>query len=455
MSAAAKRNPAAMRSAAKKDVVFGLGKTGLSVARYLARNDVDAIYIDSRDEPPGIDELHEICPDAELHTGNVPTELLEGASRVIASPGVADSDPFIMAARKAGVDVVSDIELFVDEAEAPIIAVTGSNGKSTVTTLLALMCDASGKKGLAGANLGEPALDLLVEDTPDFYMLELSSFQLQRTRHLPAAVSVLLNISPDHLDWHEDEAEYRAAKYRIFEQADAIVFNRDEDDINAQLPDNVPALSFGLGAPDDGEYGLVSDAGDVFLARGEHLLLAASDLALVGTHNQANSLAALAAGQLMGLDMTAMLQMLHEFPGLSHRMQKVGESRGIRYINDSKATNVGAAIAAVDSVQGVVVLIAGGQGKGADFDRLAKSTCGHIRVAVLIGEDAPKLEAAFADLAPTERAADMHTAVRKASELAETGDTVLLAPACASFDQYPNYMVRGEDFAGAVEALAL
>ncbi len=455
MSAAAKRKPAAMRSAAKKDVVFGLGKTGLSVARYLARNDVDAIYIDSRDEPPGIEELHEICPDAELHTGNVSKELLKGAARVIASPGIADSDPLIMAARKVGVDVVSDIELFVDEAEAPIIAVTGSNGKSTVTTLLTLMCDASGKKSLAGANLGEPALDLLVEDTPDFYVLELSSFQLQRTRHLPAAVSVLLNISPDHLDWHEDEAEYRAAKYQIFQQAEAIVFNRGEDDVKAQLPDNVPALSFGLDAPGHDEYGLVSDAGDVFLARGENMLLAASDLALVGTHNQTNSLAALAAGQLMGLEMSAMLQMLHEFPGLPHRMQKVGESRGIRYINDSKATNVGAATAAVDSVQGVVVLIVGGQGKGADFDRLAKSTCGHIRVAILIGEDAPKLEAAFADLAPTERAADMYTAVRKASEMAETGDTVLLAPACASFDQYPNYMARGDDFAGAVEALAL
>ncbi|MBT8098989.1 MAG: UDP-N-acetylmuramoyl-L-alanine--D-glutamate ligase, partial [Gammaproteobacteria bacterium] len=177
MSAAAKRKPAAKRSAAKRDIVFGLGKTGLSVARFLARNDRDAIFIDSRDEPPGIDDLHTICPDAELHTGDIPDKLVKSASRIIASPGIADSDPFIVAARKAGVEVVSDIELFTAEAQAPIVAITGSNGKSTVTTLLALMCDASGKTGLAGANLGEPALDLLLEETPDFYVLELSSFQ--------------------------------------------------------------------------------------------------------------------------------------------------------------------------------------------------------------------------------------------------------------------------------------
>jgi len=427
----------------------------LSVARYLARNDVEAIYLDSRDEPPGIDDLQEICPTAEVHTGDISDKLIKSASRIIASPGIADSDPFIVAARKAGVDVVSDVELFTAEAQAPIVAITGSNGKSTVTTLLALMCDASGKTGLAGANLGEPALDLLLEETPDLYVLELSSFQLQRTSSLPTAVSVLLNVSPDHLDWHKDEDEYRAAKYRIFDQAEAVVFNRDDEDIARHLPDGVPALSFGLDEPEQDEYGLRVDTDEVFLARGEQLLLAASDLALVGTHNQANCLAALAAGQLIGLEMSAMLQVLNEFPGLPHRMQAVGESRGIRYINDSKATNVGAAIASVDSVQGAVVLIAGGQGKGGDFDRLATSTCGHVRAVILIGEDAPKLAEAFEGLAPTQHASDMHAAVRQAAALAETGDTVLLAPACASFDQYPNYLARGEDFAAAVEALAL
>ncbi len=455
MSAAAKKKPAAKRSAKKKDLVLGLGKTGLSVARYLSRNDIDAIYVDSRDEPPGLDELNTLCPDADVHVGDMPAKLVKKASRIIASPGIADADPFLEEARQAGVDIVSDIELFVAEAGAPIVAVTGSNGKSTVTTLLALMCEASGRTGLAGANLGEPALDLLLEDEPDFYVLELSSFQLQRTKNLPAAVAVLLNISPDHLDWHGDEDEYRAAKYRIFAQAEAAVFNRADDEVRAHIPDGIPALSFGLAAPAADEYGLIADADDLFLARGEQLLLAVSELALVGTHNQANSLAALAAGQLMGLDMSAMLQVLHEFPGLPHRMQPVGESRGVRFINDSKATNVGAAIAAIDSVQGAVVLIAGGQGKGGDFERLARQACGHVRSAILIGEDAAEIETAFADLIPTERASDMRTAVERAAALAETGDTVLLAPACASFDQYPNYMARGEDFTRVVEALSL
>lgn len=446
-------SPAAKK--AKKDLVYGLGKTGLSVARYLARNDVNAIYVDSREEPPGVDELEEVCPGAELIVGKIPQTLLKKVSRVIASPGISDSAPFLEAAREKGIEVVSDIELFVREAKAPFVAVTGSNGKSTVTTLLALMCDAAGKTGLAGANLGVPALDLLLEDTPDFYILELSSFQLQRTGNLPAKVAILLNISPDHLDWHGSENEYRQAKYRVFNQAEAVVFNRSDEDVESHLPENAPALSFGLDEPEGDEFGLVADADDVFLARGEQLLLAVSDVALVGTHNHANCLAALAAGQLMGLETSPMLQVLNEYPGLPHRMQAIGQFRGVSYINDSKATNVGAAIASIDSVQGAVVLIAGGQGKGGDFDRLATATTGHLRAAILIGEDAPAMEEAFAGLTPTECAEDMRAAVSRATELAETGDTILLAPACASFDQYTDYLARGEDFSRIVETLAI
>ncbi|MDH4072671.1 MAG: UDP-N-acetylmuramoyl-L-alanine--D-glutamate ligase [Gammaproteobacteria bacterium] len=455
MSAAAKKKPAAKRRAKKRDLVLGLGRTGLSVARYLARNGGKAIFVDTRENPPGLEELGEIAGDAEIILGELPARILKGVARIIASPGVSDAEPFLVAAREAKIDVVSDIELFVHDADAPIVAVTGSNGKSTVTTLLGLMCDAAERTGLAGANLGVPALDLLLEETPDFYILELSSFQLQRTRHLPAAVAVLLNISPDHLDWHGSEAEYREAKYRIFREAQAVVWNRADDEMAKRLPKGIPALSFGLDEPGKNEYGLLADASDTFLARGEQLLLAVSEIALVGTHNYANALAALAAGQLMGLGVSPMLQVLHEFPGLPHRMQFVADCRGIRYINDSKATNVGAAIASVDSVRGAVVLIAGGVGKGGDFDRLANATAGHLRAAVLIGEDAPLLEASFAGVTPTERASDMRTAVARAAELAETGDTVLLAPACASFDLYPDYRARGEHFTRLVEALTI
>ena len=455
MSPAKKKKPAAKRSAKKKDLVFGLGKTGLSIARYLERNDANAIYVDSREAPPGISDLEALNPDAEVVLGELPAKLLKNVSRVVASPGIPDSDAFLVAAREQGVDVISDIELFAAEATAPIVAVTGSNGKSTVTTLIALMCDAAGKTGLAGANLGVPALDLLLEDVPDFYVLELSSFQLQRTSKLPASVAVLLNISADHLDWHGSEEEYREAKYRIFADAEAAVFNRSDAGAKGRIAADTPSLSFGLDEPADNEYGLRMDQSDWFLARGEQLLINTNDLALVGSHNQANCLAAMAAGQLMGLPISAMLQVLNEFPGLPHRMQLVCRSRGVRYINDSKATNVGAAVASIDAVQGAVVLIAGGQGKGGDFEQLATETAGHLRAAVLIGEDADQLADAFEGLTPVKFAKNMSNAVLSAAELAENGDTVLLAPACASFYQYPNYEARGDDFAEAVEALAI
>jgi UDP-N-acetylmuramoylalanine--D-glutamate ligase len=457
IAAAKKKRATRKRSASKKrtDLVFGLGATGLSVARYLQRKKIEATFVDSREDPPGLAELGKISPDAEVVLGDVPDKLLKNAARIIVSPGIADSEPLLCTAREQDVEIVSDIELFARDAKAPFVAVTGSNGKSTVTTLLNLMCDAAGVDALAGANLGVPALDLLDRDEPDFFVLELSSFQLQRTLDLPAKIAVLLNISPDHLDWHESDEQYRSAKYRIFEQAESAVVNRADEDVAEHLAKDMPRISFGLDAPADGQYGLVDDEGEQFLARGDQLLLSTGDIAMVGTHNQANALAALATGELMGLSLSAMLQVLNEFPGLPHRMQYVGHQGHADFINDSKATNVGAAIASVDSIDGLVILIAGGQGKGGDFAELARSVFGKLRAAILIGEDAPLLEEAFVDLAPSERANDMHAAVARAAELAEEGDTVLLAPACASFDQYANYQKRGEDFCDAVEALAL
>lgn len=436
-----------------KDLVYGLGATGLSVARYLQRQGLRANYVDSRAAPPGMAELTEICADAVVIVGETPESLLENTRRVIVSPGIADNDAYLESARASNVEVISDIELFTGEAKAPFIAVTGSNGKSTVTTLLALMCDAAGKTAYAGANLGVPALDLLTREKPDFYLLELSSFQLQRTSNLPARVAVLLNISPDHLDWHASEDEYRAAKYRVFTQAQAAVFNRADSEAAKHIPQHVRTTSFGLDQPRHEQFGLLEDNGEMFLARGDQLLLAATDVAMVGKHNLANALAALATGELMGLDMAAMLQVLNEFPGLPHRMQSVAKIDGVHYINDSKATNVGAAIASVESVDGMVVLIAGGQGKGGDFNKLATSTCSHMRSVVLLGEDAALLQEAFAGHAQTSLARDMESAVDKAAAVAQPGDTVLFAPACASFDMYQNYQSRGDDFCAKVEAL--
>ena len=450
MSAVKKRKPAPSKV---DNLVFGLGLTGMSVARYLKRNGIEAVFVDSRRKPPALDELHDLLPDAEVVLGDSAAVGLKNINRIIASPGVADAEPLLAAARECGIDIVSDIELFAQEARAAIVAVTGSNGKSTVTTLLALMCDAAGKTALAGANLGEPALDLLEQDEPDFYVLELSSFQLQRTNSLPAKVAVLLNITADHLDWHESEKNYRKAKYRIFKNADAAVIGRADPDIAKHVGNGTRIVSFGLDAPEDGHYGLLEEDGTAFLARGDQLLLATTELALVGRHNQLNALAALAAGELMGLDLSAMLQVLTEFPGLPHRMQLVARKKGIDFINDSKATNISAAVAAIESIDGIIVLIAGGEAKGGDFNDLSKALSERLRAAVLIGSDADQIADALGNEAPVHIASDIDEAVVQAATYAKSGDTVLLAPACASFDQFPNYKARGDAFGAAVRGL--
>jgi UDP-N-acetylmuramoylalanine--D-glutamate ligase len=446
MSAAGKTESAG------KDLVFGLGATGLSIARYLRRHEADAVFLDTRDEPPGIDELNDVWPKAKIVLGD--TKIPRGVKRIIVSPGIADSHELLKRARKRKLEVMSDIELFARDANAPFVAVTGSNGKSTVTTLIYHMCRAADRKVLAGGNLGEPALDLLDEDEPEIYVLELSSFQLQRTETLPAEVAVLLNVAPDHLDWHADENEYRQSKYRVYREARSAIVNRADDQAIECTTDIEHVITFGLDEPGDGQYGIRRDDEIDYLARGDSLLIATHDLAMVGRHNQANALAALAAGELLGLDMAAMLQVVGEFPGLPHRMQRVARKGAVDYINDSKATNVAAAVASIDSIDGMIVLIAGGQGKGGDFSELAQALEGKLRAAVLIGEDAEAIADALDTVMPVYFARDMEDAVCQAASYAESDDTVLLAPACASFDQYENYMARGDAFCSAAGALS-
>ncbi len=433
------------------DLVVGLGATGLSIARYFQRNDIVATYFDSRDEPPGLDELEEICPDATILLGD--NKLPKNIKRIIASPGISDSHPLLKTAFKKKIGVVSDIELFAHDASAPFVVVTGSNGKSTVTTLLYQMCRADGRQVLAGGNLGEPALDLLSQEKPNLYVLELSSFQLHRTRNLPASVAVLLNVSPDHLDWHADEDEYRNAKYRVYRDAEAAVVNRADDAAVMHTKKCDRVISFGVDVPEKGQYGLCVNEDKTYLACGETLLLASRDLAMYGVHNQLNALAALAVGDLLGLEMAAMLQVLVEFPGLPHRMQFVARIGAVDYINDSKATNVAAAVASVQSVDTMLVLVAGGDGKGGDFGDLAVAVEDKLRGAVLIGKDAEKIAHALDTVMPIHFADTMGAAVSMAANCAESEDTVLLAPACASLDQYTNYMERGDAFCDAVEAL--
>lgn len=437
---------------AGKDLVVGLGATGLSVARYLRRAGLDAIFIDSRAEPPGMQQLEEVWPDAEVQLGKM--ALPDNAGRLIVSPGIADKELLIRKARKAGLEVISDIELFAREAKAPYAAVTGSNGKSTVTTLLYHMGRAAGKEVLAGGNLGEPALDLLAVQDPDLYVLELSSFQLLRTDSLAAAVAVMLNFSPDHLDWHRSVKEYRDSKYSIFKGAAAAVINRADKRAKKETMNHDRVISFGMDEPPEGHYGIRDEDGETYLARGNTMLIATTDMAMFGRHNQENALAALAAGELLGFGLPAMLQVLNEFPGLPHRMQFVARKGSVNYINDSKATNVAAAVASIESVDGMIVLVAGGDGKGGEFEDLAAALENRLRAAVLIGTDANRIADALDTVQPVYFARDMQDAVEQAAVYAESGDTVLLAPACASIDQFTNYAARGDAFAAAVEALA-
>ena len=327
------------------DLVVGLGATGLSVARHLRRQGSNAIFIDTREAPPGLDDLRHLWPEAEVMLGDL--QLPAGIGRVIVSPGIPDSHRLLQAARRQQLEIVSDIELFVRSADTPFVAVTGSNGKSTVTTLVYHMCRAADRRALAGGNLGEPALDLLDGPAPDIYVLELSSFQLQRTRALPAEVAVLLNVTPDHLDWHASEREYRSAKYRIYREARAAVVNRADPEALRAASGIERMATFGLDEPAGDGYGIRTENGTDYLARGDELLLAARDLVMVGLHNRANALAALATGELLGLEMTAMLRVLREFPGLPHRMQFVARRSAVDYINDSKATNVASAVATI------------------------------------------------------------------------------------------------------------
>jgi UDP-N-acetylmuramoylalanine--D-glutamate ligase len=370
------------------------------------------------------------------------------------SPGVPLDAPIAQAARARGIEVLGDVELFARAVRAPVIGVTGTNGKSTVTSLVAHMADAAGRRVLAGGNLGVPALDLLEEPTADLYVLELSSFQLETTWSLNLEAAVVLNVSADHLDRYATVAAYASAKARIFEHAATVVLNADDPLVAAMRgAEGTRVVTFSIESA-TADYCLLHSGGKTQLARRGAPLLDIGRMKLTGLHNAANALAALALGDAVGLPMDAMLAALESFPGLPHRSAWVADVAGVRYIDDSKGTNVGATLAAVAGMQGPLVMIAGGLGKGQDFAPLAAGFRGKVRHTVLIGKDAPALAAALAGVGTVETAASMQAAVRAASRAAKPGDTVLLSPACASLDMFRDYAERGDVFAAAVRALA-
>ncbi len=434
-------------------VIVGLGRTGLSAARYLRGQGWRLAVTDTRAQPPELAALAALDASIPLRLGSLDATLLEGALCVVASPGVSLAQPFFAAARARGLEIVGDIELFARAVDAPVAGVTGTNGKSTVTTLLARMATRAGLKVRAGGNLGEPALELLAGGTA-LYVLELSSFQLETTAHLECRAATVLNVTADHLDRYASVGEYAAAKARIFARCDTAVVNLDDPLVMAMPRATRRTLSFSLRAAVGADYAVAMHEGAWWLARGAAPLMPVALLKIKGLHNAANALAALALGEALELPLEPMLKELEEFPGLPHRSQWVAEVRGVTYINDSKGTNVGATLAAVGGMPGPLIMIAGGDGKNQDFAPLAAAFRGKVRHTVLIGRDAGRIARALAGVCTLETCATLPEAVRAAARAARPGDTVLLSPACASLDMFRDYTQRGAAFAEAVGELA-
>ncbi|QIR15844.1 UDP-N-acetylmuramoyl-L-alanine--D-glutamate ligase [Shewanella aestuarii] len=433
---------------ANSHIVLGLGATGLSVVRYLVSKGITPLVMDSRRHPPGEDVLAKEFADVELIAGGFDCRYLVQASQIIISPGIAVDTPEVQAARDMGIEVIGDIELFAREIadrKPCVIGITGSNGKSTVTTLVYEIMFASGLNVVMGGNIGIPALDLLALNA-DYYVLELSSFQLETTYSLNCIAATCLNISEDHMDRYCSIASYREAKLKLYPQSRFVMYNRDDPLTFPFEPMN--QNTFGLGMPEEDDWG-ISD-GKIF--HGDSEIMNLNDVSLIGSHNHANVLAAMALVDACGVDKEYMIQVASIFKGLSHRCELVAVVDGVTYINDSKATNVGATVAALDGLNthlGEIFLIAGGDGKGADFSPLSPAL-EHVAKVITLGKDGDKIARLKDD---SIQVATMKEAVDTAAQLAFSGDIVLLSPACASLDMYKSFMARGDDFKQCVEQL--
>lgn len=436
--------------------VVGLGVTGLSVVRHLVARGARVRVFDTRPEPPQATILQQEFSAVDLITGKLEVAALCTCRKLVVSPGLSLEQTALQAAAAAGTTLLGDIELFAESVTAPVIAITGTNGKSTVTTLVAELLKAGGFRVAAGGNLGTPALDLLPDSTPDFYVLELSSFQLERTFSLKPEVACILNLAPDHIDRHGSFDQYVAAKARIFNGAKRVVVNLD-DEISRELGTTQTAQrsNFALSHATDADVYLRGDTHTEWISDRHGELISCDELPLVGRHNQANVLAALAIAIPLGVSREQAKTVLAGFKGLPHRSELVAEIAGVRYVNDSKATNPGAATASIRGVlsQHKGVVIAGGVSKGTPFNEFADALVAHAHSVILIGEAAGEISQVLNGRANVVTAISLDAAVRLASELCRPGQVVLLAPACASFDQFVDYQARGDAFVRAVKML--
>jgi len=438
-----------------KALVIGMGKTGLSAIAYLCRQGYDVTVMDSRNSKQVAKELIENCENLQIKTGPFPLTLNEKYYLIVVSPGVPLVEPFLVDARRQGLEIIGDVELFARNAKTDVIAITGSNGKSTVTTLVAEMCRAAHLQIELGGNIGVPVLTLLEKPQPDIYVLELSSFQLEATSSLNARAAVILNVSPDHMDRYDSLEEYSRAKQNIFSGNGVMVLNSDDARVVGLTRADREVIYFGLSVPNhESDFGLMDRNGEQWLLHGERAIIPVSEVRLVGRHNIANALAAMALCSVIGVPYDAMKKVLREFSGLPHRTEVIADRDGVLWVNDSKGTNIGSTIAAVQGIdRNKVVLIAGGEGKGANFNELREPIAAKARAVIVIGRDATLIEDAIRDVVVVFHAESMEDAVIKAGSIARAGDVVLLSPACASFDMYSSFEERGEDFRQAVKDL--
>ncbi len=446
----------------KSVLVLGLGETGLSMIRFLKERGAHVSAADTRASPAGLENAREYLVDPVITCGPFEDDLFAGIDLIAISPGVSLRDLVVARAVACGIPVVGDIELFawtLPKQDRPrVLAITGSNGKTTVTSMVEHLCKVAGKVAVAAGNISPAVLDVLEKRSgvqPDIWVLELSSFQLESTSTLNADAATVLNVCEDHLDRYPGMGEYTAAKERIFMGAKVQVLNRDDERSMVMAHEGCDRVTFGLGAP-DGElnFGILQQDGEQWLARGIQPLIKVKDLTVNGLHNAANALAALALCRAIDLPMDSLLDGLRSFKGLPHRVELVAEIGGVIYFDDSKGTNVGATVAALEGLGRKAVLIAGGEGKGQDFSPLMPVVGKAARAVVLIGRDAPLIEAALKGCGvPVVRSASMAEAVSMAAELAQPGDAVLLSPACASFDMFRNYEHRAEVYIQAVREL--
>lgn len=441
----------------KRVLVLGLGETGLSAVRWLSAQEAEVTVADTRAVPPGIDVVNADFPNVMVETGPFKAASFDQADVIVISPGVSVDEPCVQQAIAQGKPVFGDVELFAlfKSPKAKIIAITGSNGKTTVTSLVGEMCQSAGLMTIVAGNIGLPVLDTLSMPVPDIYVLELSSFQLETTSSLNADVAVMLNLSEDHLDRHHSMEAYAAAKARIFAGSGVQVLNREDAFSMGMRREHRKVMTFGLSETTEPiDYGTEVIDGEIWLKHGRRRLMAMSQCQLTGKHNATNILAAFALCHAIGLANQDVMPAVKSFKGLPHRVEFVSDIQGVKFYDDSKGTNVGATCAAIAGMLQPVVLIAGGDGKGQDFSPLATPIQRNARAVVLIGRDAEKIEQAIIETGvPIYRALDMWEAVAICLRVAQAGDAVLLSPACASFDMFKNYVHRAEVFIEAVHRL--